>query len=212
MKGNKGYSKRNDTFYTSAISSHDRSRYIANGRELYFGYAEMFSPFIPFFYQGEEFNASYTTVSGAIGDILYFNRIKWNELSNQANKDFLNKVKKLIKIRKQYKNIIAPFKTQLKDTNIISVNTFSTTDLPAYAFWGNNKIIIVIGVKNKHNKTSVKVKVPFVKGNISGFSKYKITDLLQNQEIIINKPIDDTFDLGSLKDFTLKVFLIEPVS
>jgi hypothetical protein len=178
--------KFDERFYTNALSSHDRGanntpHYGAQGRPVYFGYGMLFATVIPFWYMGEEFNNS-CTLQKHYGR-LYFNPMHWED--KDKNIKFLNKVKKMIQIRKQYKDIIAPFPPSLNQTNIVKVPSIGT-DLQAYALYRNKTSIIVVGKKDVESGPVV-LNIPLKAMNMEGDSSYLVTDLMLNTSNVFSE-------------------------
>ncbi|MEN8248757.1 MAG: alpha-amylase family glycosyl hydrolase [Bacteroidota bacterium] len=156
------YRERPAQYYTSAISCLNSKDYNVKGLAQ-MAYGAIISPFIPFWFAGEEFHANGKNYdpNNPFFDRLYFTRIDWS-LLNQ-NQSFFSDVKKLISIRKEYQYLIAPFEQNLYKTKIATANTEGYTDLPSYILFGENsdgkkQAILVIATKET---TSASVKVSF---------------------------------------------------
>lgn len=197
-------SSRDERFYTYALSSHDRGgsdfqelNYGAQGRPVYFGYGMIFGPLIPFWFMGEEFNnpctvppfgspepvpcaqASRTTHF----DRIYFSPIDWS--AKERNISFFNKVKKMIQIRKEYKDIIVPFPLALNQNRIVKITT-SGTDLQAYALYNGTTAIVVVG-KKAVAAGNVSINIPLSTMGMSGKGRYVVTDLMTDAAEIVNE-------------------------
>ncbi|MCL2661673.1 MAG: alpha-amylase family glycosyl hydrolase, partial [Acidobacteriaceae bacterium] len=95
----------------------DSNPYVAQGRRSVFGYAALFSPMIPIFFSGEEFNADFhplPNLSPALygdkdagkGRWLYGAMLDWNELNDPGHKDMFLDVQKMISIRRQHSSVL----------------------------------------------------------------------------------------------------------
>ncbi len=135
-------------FYSSQISSHDSRDYNAKGRLGAFAYGAIISPYLPGWFMGEEFNAKIdkgsiaNTPAYVANGSLYMSRLHWAEKTQ--NKTLYDQVKKLIQIRKEYVDIIAPGEAALKDTRITKVTRYSGVDLEPYTMWRGTTSITVV--------------------------------------------------------------------
>ncbi len=139
----------------STLSYQAFATYSARGNLGRFVYGGLISPFIPQISAGEEFNNSFSSLNSNHIK-LFFTSIDWNKL--QTNNTFYQQVKKLIQIRKDYKDIIRPFETRLSDTRIKNITQYSGTDLQPYVMWKDNTAIIVIA---KNNAPAGNVSITF---------------------------------------------------
>jgi hypothetical protein len=174
---------RTDRYYTSSLTSADRSYadgfYAVRGRDVYFTYGCLISPFIPVWYMGDEFNASVEpAVAGCTNCTLYHSHIDWSE--RDVNTNFLAKVKKIIQIRKQYKEIVAPSRDRLMDTSIIAVPA-GGTDLQAYAMWTNHAAIVVVGKEEAANGL-VSLSIPVATMGMNDHTYFRVTDLMDTSQ------------------------------
>lgn len=213
VKGLNGNTKLEETYYTTALTAGGWPEFGAQGRPVYFGYGCLFQPFIPGWLMGEEFNAP------VINDFpenlkarmrghfrVYHNKLDWSYL--EKNKDFFLNVKKMIAIRKKYRDIIAPFKKRLCDTPIIAIDTQGTTDLPAYATYKDNIAIIVIGKKDM-KKGSVKIIIPFDEMKMDKYSEFTMTDLFTDKSKEFTLLMKKNINIGNLPSWENFIFKIE---
>ncbi len=185
--GNKNFvdfvKSNKETFETAFISNHDNTYYVVNGRLGAFGYAALLSPLIPYWMVGEEFNATRNLVpTTGYGTNLYFTQLNWAEVEQPEKKAFLEQVKKLIQIRKQYKDIIAPLNRPLNQSNIAKVTQYSGTDLEPYIMWNSTTAIAVVA-KNSAETGDVSVTFPVAAVGMSRVENFKITNLMTGEEI-----------------------------
>jgi 1,4-alpha-glucan branching enzyme len=156
-------------YYTEALSVHDTNGYNGEGSRFKFGYELLFSPFIPVFFAGEEFQAD------DYGQMLFFVPLDWNKL--EENRAFWADVKKMIAIRKEYADIFTDFPENHREANIVTVNS-TNHDLSAYArFNGRGTAIVIIGNPHDEEKTS-SVQMPLKEMKLDGFSTYRVTNLM----------------------------------
>lgn len=80
-------------YYTNALSCHDNWYGVVCGNRLAIGYQGIFTPFIPLWYLGEEWNES-----RAGSNVLYFDEIDWDSINNKENRAFYEDVKAMLRI------------------------------------------------------------------------------------------------------------------
>ena len=178
-----GYS-RTETYYSSCISSHDKHDYPSQGHLVYFGYGMLFQPFIPFWFMGNEFNASKNVPAGSFYDILYNSRINWNDYT--TNQDHYNAVRKMIYIRKKYKNLIGPSTHQLNQKAMVKIDVVgSQPDLPGYGYYNNltqeKAGIIVLGTKETP-VNNITIRLPIDQIQMTGHTNFIFHNLLTDEQ------------------------------
>ena len=146
-----------ESYYTVGLDSHDEAAYTANGKLSRFSWGLLLSPFIPRWFMGEEFNAS---INEYYPGALYFNQL--NLAQSGSNAAFLNQVKQLIQIRKEYQYIIAPgtrpgFGSLANSVNIADASA-PGTDLIPYTMWQGGDSITVLA--SDHTTVTPTLKVP----------------------------------------------------
>jgi hypothetical protein len=129
--------------------------YQVRGSMFKLGYGSMFTPMIPVFMAGEEFNNTYTEVPNKVGhgcypednvtNWLYSSQLQWNELNDQNKKAIFDGFKKIISIRKNEPalNYFAP---NLSQANVVVADSWTPSTAPApYIRWINGTAIIIVG-------------------------------------------------------------------
>jgi hypothetical protein len=217
--------KFSDRYYTSTLSytntggadSHGEKgpHYNARGNLAYFAYGLLLSPFVPVWYMGEEFNNECLMPNGLNGlkacrnyisadpfDRLYFVGMQWNSMKNNAA--FLEKVKKIIQIRKENIDIISPQNSSLSQIPIIKIG-YSGTDLAPYALHNGMNAIVVVAKKNG-TSGEVALNISLSEMNLDGGNSYSITNLMDgackqvSQNILADYKINiNTGDAAILK-------------
>ena len=199
--------------------------YLAEGSRCVFGYSCLFTPAIPLFMSGEEFDADYRplpTLSAYLfkkerigeGKWLYGSWIQWEQLKEKKHLDMLVDVKKMIAIRKQEKDVIHSV-LNLTEPNIVPVDYKSSATVPApYILWNNKKAILVAG-NNLSKDVKLTATLPLNKIGMGGAARLKITDLWNGGEKIVNAKDLANFTFSIKKDKTagggLAVYKIEVV-
>jgi hypothetical protein len=167
--------------YSTQLSSHDdgwessppdKNPYVAEGSRSMFGYSFLFTPSIPIFMSGEEFNADYIPLPRQTSDLfgksepgkgrwLYASMIDWEQLKQPAKRDMLDDVTRMIAIRKAEADLFRPVTTDSKpllkavslqaagiDRDSIPVPCMLYNDVKAIVICGNTTDKTVKGVLN----------------------------------------------------------------
>ena len=114
--------KSEPRFFTQQISCHDQgwtsppgNYYTLRGSRCDFGYSVVFSPYIPLFMSGEEFDAEQVGLpnlkqglfgEGGPGGWMYGSWIQWDQLKEKRHKDMLADCQKILNIKKQNKDLL----------------------------------------------------------------------------------------------------------
>ncbi len=180
--------------YSIQLSSHDDgwdsfpaddNPYVAEGSRCLFGYSCLFTPAIPLFMSGEEFNAEFVAnpelTPGLFGKgkpgegtWLYGAVIDWQQLEKPAHQAMLKDVKKMISIRKQEKVILHAYQNNVMP-NIRALEYSTDADIPEpYILWNDEKAIVVAG-NNTTEDVNCEVNIPV--DNLFGNEKYHVIDL-----------------------------------
>ena len=211
-----------DKLYNSCnLSCHDEgwegfcdteNPYLAEGSRCIFGYSCLFTPAIPIFMAGEEFDADYVplpTLSYYLykkerigeGKWLYGSWIQWEQLKQKRHREMLADVKKMIAIRKQEKDVIHSVLNDARPP-IVPVEYSSSENIPVpYILWNKQKAILVAG-NNLDKDVKLTAKLPLDKINMAEASQIKITDLWNGGERIISVKNTSNFTLTIKKDKT----------
>jgi hypothetical protein len=155
--------------YSTQLSSHDdgwesspldKNPYVAEGSRTMFGYSCLFTPSIPLFMSGEEFNADYVPLPTHTPDLwgkgeqgkgrwLYASMIDWEQMKQPAKRDMLDDVTRMIAIRKADADLFRPLtsdkKPPLKAVTLQAAG-FENDTLPVpYMLYNDHKAIVVCG-------------------------------------------------------------------
>lgn len=162
--------------YINCITNHDYQKRDVCGSQINIGYSAILAPYIPLWYMGDEFN-----VTNADG-VQYFNTVDYSEAQDADNALFFESVKKMINIRRTYSDIFEYWPTNHRLGNICKVES-DIGSLQAYARYGKNKAAIIIA-NNDENSAGGKVKIPFSDCFISGYERYKLTDMTTGKVLL----------------------------
>ncbi len=183
----------NARFYSYVMSCHDSpDGYGIEGSVASAAYQALFSPFIPIFYMGEEFNNAQITDAS-----LYGNYLNLDLLNNSKNRAFFEEFKKMIRIRRLNSDIFENFTTSLKNTKMEEVEVAGLETIQGYVRYNDEKAIMVVANNNIHTDPPLTVTVPFKK-----------IDYANNQYEVINLMTDEVVATGNratLYDFEANV-------
>lgn len=155
--------------YSTQLSSHDdgwesfpldKNPYVAQGSRSMFGYSFLFTPSIPLFMSGEEFNANYVPLPAHTPDLwgknepgkgrwLYASMLDWEQLKQPSKRDMLDDVTRMIAIRKANAGLFRPrtsdTKPPLKAVPIKTADIDSEAIPVPYMLYGDSEAIVVCG-------------------------------------------------------------------
>ena len=166
----------------------DKSPYAAQGSRSMFGYSFLFSPMIPIFFGGEEFNATFHGMPGLSpneyggkdagrGTWLYGTMLDWSELNEPARREMFNDVKKMIAIRKQYSETLAMWPGG-KVPNLRAVPHQGDIEVPIpYVRWVDHSAILIAGNRNSSQDANLKLQIDLGDIGLGGHAAYRVTDL-----------------------------------
>jgi hypothetical protein len=190
--------------YSTQLSSHDdgwegfpsdRNPYVAEGSRAMFGYSFLFTPTIPVFMSGEEFNADYVPLPAHTPDLygkgkrgkgtwLYASMLDWQQLKQKAKQQMLKDVTRMIAIRKANIQLFAPVTTdskpQIKALSLqvkeaVADETGRQIPVP-YMLYSDSQAIVICG--NPTSKTVAGVVNVSLKGTPLANAEYiYVTDL-----------------------------------
>ena len=196
-------------YYTSALSTHDRADYVAKARPVFFGYGLLFQPFIPVWFMGEEFDArnNVTVQPNGWTHVLYFSRLSWEDL--EAHRSFLELVKRMIAIRKQYKATIAPMDIPLEQLGIAAVDAQGTTDLPPYLLARAGQPTILVAGKKAMLGGDLVVSSPALPAALGPHDCLSFTNLLTGSQTVRRATGDGAFPLEPLASWDSAIYRVE---
>jgi hypothetical protein len=166
----------------------DQSPYVARGSRALFGYSCLFTPMIPVFFAGEEFDATYRPIpwlsphlwgGGELGTgkWLYGTMLDWNELQKSEHAEMLEDAKQLIAVRKQVMSLLG-LPSADKEPNLLAVPHKSAITVPVpYIRWNERTAILVAANRSLNDDAHLTMKVPLGKIGLAGHKSYKVTTL-----------------------------------
>ncbi|WP_129777453.1 alpha-amylase family glycosyl hydrolase [Peristeroidobacter soli] len=172
----------------------DQNPYVAQGSRALFGYAFLFTPMIPIFMAGEEFDAKFHALptlspnlyggkSPGKGRWLYGSMLDWSELTQSHHRDMLDDVSKMLAIRKQERAVLAPWMRSDLEPQLMAVPHISSIDVPVpYMRWKEDTAIIVMANRDTKSEALLQLKVPVDRLGDTPGAKYRVTDLWRGTE------------------------------
>ncbi|MBS1371953.1 MAG: hypothetical protein HPZ91_18560 [Lentisphaeria bacterium] len=188
-------------FYTFQLTCHDSHNFIANGSPVVFGYQALFSPFIPLWFLGEEWNNPRRLKPNTWS---YLNKVDWKLLDEKPHRDFFELVKRMIRIRRRHPEIFEYFPAGIKESNICKVATDRPGLLQAYARYRNGSAILIVP-NNGKTDAEFRITIPYREAGITG-KRLAVRDLLGDKELASGKP--DAFT-AEIPAGMIGVYLVE---
>jgi hypothetical protein len=164
----------------------DKDPYVAQGSRSLFGYSFLFSPMIPIFFSGEEFDATFHALPQLSPDLyggkdagrgrwLYGTQLDWSELEQSAHQAMFQDVKRMMAIRRQHAEILAMWPGG-QEPKLRAVEHKSDIEVPVpYLRWKNGNAILIAGNRNTDHDAEVTVRFPAELLQLS--ESFKVRDL-----------------------------------
>jgi hypothetical protein len=169
----------------------DKNPYVAQGSRSTFGYSFLFSPMIPIFFAGEEFDATFHALPGLSPNLygdkdagkgrwLYGAMLDWSEVKEPGHRELLADVKKMMAIRKQYSKVFA-MAPGGRMPNLKAVRHEAKIDVPVpYLRWDDSSILLIAANRSRNEDATLKLKVDLAGTGLGGHKSYLVTDLWSN--------------------------------
>ena len=192
-------------YYLSVqLSSHDdgwesfpagKNPYVAGGSRCLFGYSFLWTPAIPLFMSGEEFDADFIPNPDLTPDLygkdttrngtwLYGALLIQDQLSQKKHLDMLKDVRKMIAIRKSESDLLHAYSNDsLPDIFPVGFECDARVPVP-YAIQNNDKLIIIAG-NNTRQKAAFRININPARAGLTADKKYWVYDLWNGNKIII---------------------------
>ena len=158
-------------YYTNCITNHDYQKRTVCGNRLKIGYAAITAPFIPLWYMGDEFNCGWRPA------VQYDITVDYADADKEENRIFLEDVKRMINVRRTYSDIFEYWADDHRNSNICEVKLKESRGLTAYARYRGNKAVLILPNNDDKKSPYITADVPLDDCGISGFNKYRVTDL-----------------------------------
>ncbi|HRK22627.1 MAG TPA: alpha-amylase family glycosyl hydrolase [Fimbriimonadaceae bacterium] len=135
-------------YYTTNLLTHDDREPFVQGNRVRFAYTGIFTPFIPIWWIGEEWdNPRKMMRNQKTTGVMYFNTIDWSLLEEPAHSAFHEDAKRYIRIRRSHPEIFEYFPEHTRDANIAKVSSLrdgQPNPLQAYARFRNGKALLIV--------------------------------------------------------------------
>ncbi|HUZ47045.1 MAG TPA: alpha-amylase family glycosyl hydrolase [Terriglobia bacterium] len=204
----------------------DKNPYGAHGSRALFGYSCLFTPMIPIFFSGEEFDAAFRPLPGLSphlyggkepgkGRWLYGSMLDWNQLRQAEHHAMFEDVKSMIAVRKREADVLAVPLEQAKP-NLMAVPCEHNITAPVpYIRWKDRRAIVVAANCNRSQEVRLKLQIPLEEIGLAGHASYRVTDLWPGGEAKTYSEQElESFACTVGRDGTrgggLRVFRIEP--
>jgi hypothetical protein len=166
----------------------DKNPYVAQGSRSIFGYSFLFSPMIPIFFSGEEFDATFHALPGLSPDLyggkdagkgrwLYGAMLDWNELQQPEHKDMFLDVKKMMAIRKQHSSVLS-MSPGGKMPNLRAVQHTSDIPVPVpYLRWDDRSALLIAANLNTDHDANLQCNIDLDSIGPGSRKSYVLTNL-----------------------------------
>ncbi|MGC2403959.1 MAG: alpha-amylase family glycosyl hydrolase [Acidobacteriaceae bacterium] len=166
----------------------DKNPYVAQGSRSIFGYSFLFSPMIPIFFSGEEFDATFHALPDLSPDLyggkdagkgrwLYGAMLDWSELSEHGHKNMFVDVKKMIAIRRRYSETLRMWPGG-HEPNLRAVGYQADIGVPVpYIRWSPQNALVICANRNRNQDAHLKLKIALKDTPLDGHGNYLVTDL-----------------------------------
>jgi hypothetical protein len=171
----------------------DQNPYVAQGSRSAFGYSVLFSPMIPIFFSGEEFDATfhalprlsphlYGAKDAGKGRWLYGAMIDWDELKEPRHKEMFVDVKRGMAIRKKYSKALAMWPGG-HEPNLKAVEFECDIKVPVpYVRWDDRCAIVVAANRDRNRDAVLRLKIDPSGIGLTGRKSLAVTDLWSGTE------------------------------
>ena len=164
-------------YYTNCITNHDYQKRTVCGNRLKIGYAAITAPFIPLWYMGDEFNCGWQHA------VQYDITVNYADADKEENRIFLEDVKRMIAVRRTYKEIFEYWADDHRNSNICEVKLKESKGLTAYARYAGNKAVLILPNNDDRKSPYITAEAPLDECGISGYNKYRVTDLWSGEQL-----------------------------
>ncbi len=166
----------------------DQSPYVAQGSRALFGYSCLFTPMIPIFFAGEEFDATYRPIPwlsphlwgggdlGA-GKWLYGTMLDWNELQHTEHADMFADVKGMLSVRRQVGALLGlPAADQAPQLMAVPHQSDIPVPVPCLR-WNEQAAILVAANRDAGRDAHLTMQVPVKETGWAGRRRFNVSAL-----------------------------------
>lgn len=204
-------------FYTANLLCHDDVAPAAQGDRVRFAYGTLFTPMIPLWWIGEEWNNPRRPLPDLHGTgVMYFNTIDWEAAQQPTNAAFLEDIKRYLRIRRTYADIFEHYPEHTTEAAIAAVTSRlkgQANPLTAYARYHEAKAILIVP---NPSETAAPVEVDLEPeawglGSVP-LTHLRVTDLLRARPVRARPPSHPRGFVDELAGRHLGLYLVEPIS
>ncbi len=175
-------------FYVTNLLHHDDREPFVKGSRVRFAYTGIFTPFIPLWWIGEEWDNPRLMLKGQkTTGVMYFNTIDWALLEKGENRAFFEDAKKYIRIRRTYPEIFEYFPESTRDANIAKVTSLrdgQENSLQAYGRFRDGKAVLVVpNYEGGKPESTFEIQPRYADLGLSGAGQYVVTDLMSGRAV-----------------------------
>ena len=135
----------------------DKNPFMVQGSRFIFGYGVLFSPAIPIFMSGEEFDADYRPLPRHTPDLygkgepgtgrwLYGAWLNWEQLKEIPHKQMFDDVQRMIEIRRNHQDLIHAVNPDNNDIKLTAIPADSEENLPVpYMLSNGKRALLIVG-------------------------------------------------------------------
>lgn len=162
--------------------------FVAQGSRALFGYSCLFTPMIPIFFSGEEFDASFRPIpwmsphflggqDAGKGRWLYGCMLDWNELDQPEHRAMFEDIKTMIAIRKQHADVLSVVADQ-EQPKLMAVPFLAESTVPIpYIRWNERWAVLIAANRDENKDVQLKLQIPVQGIGMGGHARYTVTDL-----------------------------------
>jgi glycosidase len=204
----------------------DANPFSAQGSRARFGYSCLFTPAIPIFFSGEEFDATFRPLPGLSpylysgaesgkGRWLYGAQLDWEEIDREPHRSMLEDVRSMIALRSKEKDVLTVSLDRARP-NLCAVSYECDSAIPVpYMRWASGRAILVAANRSESEGVRVILNLPLKTAGMEGHDHYRVTRLWPSGDSIVKTAAElEAFACVIRKDKTpgggLAVFSIEP--
>lgn len=189
-------------YNTVPISCHDSLDYDLKGSRFKMGYGAIFTPFIPIFMAGEEFNNPLTTVPGTTVPWLLSSPLQWDLLKQTQNRLFHDDMKKAIEIREN-EPALTYISQDIQHPNVVLINysaSSQTVPTPYLRFLPNGSQAVLIAGNNNTKAVNLTMQLPLTEVGLAGYQYYDAIDIWNGTTSIISAKEAQHYNLSVAAD------------
>jgi glycosidase len=163
----------------------DQSPYVAQGSRALFGYSCLFTPMIPIFFAGEEFDATYRPIpwlsprlwgGGELGTgkWLYGTMLDWDELQRPEHAGMFEDVKRMISARQEAMGLLG-LPAADRQPQLMAIPHQSDLAVPIpYIRWNEHAAILVAANRDADHDAHLTLQIPLKEMGWTGIARFKV--------------------------------------